>query len=493
MGMLNKLRWPLSALIILMVPALFWDNLLAQLGLQLVDRSITVARYTLGIGLWLSVAWLAIRLLDAVVWDRLAARKAGGGPPKLMKDLLAAIIWAVAAAGITGGVFDLPITGLWATSGALGLVVGLAVQSMINDVFSGLALNIDRPFRPGQWVALNLRGQEPFVGKVRDTNWRSTRLETIDGLLLVIPNGLMSTSVLTNFSEPHTRSRFKVNICLDFGVPVERAQRILGAAVRSTAGVLSEPPPKVNVGDVSRYGVEYELIYWLEPAECSPAKGRSRVTTSVLAHLHSAGITPAYEKMDVFHGPMPPRQLDSAHDRKALLARVALFRTLGDGELAHLASQLTLVRFHEGDTVVAQGEDGESMYIVVEGLLHVFAPGADGVEMKVAQLVPGQFFGEMSLLSGAPRSATVRAATDAVTFEIGRASFKELLAQRTDIAVDIAQVVAERRTGNAARRKPVGEISKSEETPASYAMHLLGKMRSLFGLAERKNGADGSA
>jgi CRP-like cAMP-binding protein len=257
--------------------------------------------------------------------------------------------------------------------------------------------------------------------------------------------------------------------------------------------VLAEPAPKVNVGSVSRYGVEYDISYWLEPEEVSPSKGQSRITTSVLAHLHSAGITPAYEKMDIFHGAMPTRLLIAAHDRKALLSRVALFRTLGESELELLASQLTVVNFHEGDTVVASGAEGETMYILVEGLLHVFAPGeGEGTELKVAQITPGQFFGEMSLLSGSPRSATVRAATDAVTFEIGRESFKGLLAQRIEIAEEIAQVIAERRSGNAAKRKAIGEISKNEENPASFTMHLLGKMRILFGLSERKNTLDGS-
>jgi CRP-like cAMP-binding protein len=131
------------------------------------------------------------------------------------------------------------------------------------------------------------------------------------------------------------------------------------------------------------------------------------------------------------------------------------------------------------------------MYVVVEGLLHVFAP-VNGAEMKVAQIVPGQFFGEMSLLSGDPRSATVRAGTDTVAFEIGRASVKALMELRPEVAAEIAQVVAERRLGNSSRKWVTSEVSKSGETPASFAMHLLGKMRNLFGLSERKQGPGGS-
>lgn len=477
---ISLLKWPVLVLALLAIPALMWEDLIVQFGGDVIQSSARVLRYILSSALWLALAWFIIRLIDVVIWQGVVAPRLGGRVPRLLKDVVAAIIFLIAVSGILGVVFELDVTGLWATSGVITLVIGLALQSMIADVFSGIALNVDRPFWLGDWVRVHHRGRETFIGEVVETNWRSTRLRTIDGLMVVVPNNLIATTVVANLTNPLERSRFSLYYCLDFGVPTGRALRILEAGVLSAAGVLKQPAPKVRVNKATRYGVEYEVRYWLVPRETSPSKGRHNVGTAVLAHLHSAGLTLAYEKHDVFTAEMPARQLDVSADRCEIINRVELFESLAEAELQQLCASLARKQLPRGTDVVVAGDSGDSMYILVEGLLEVFAVMADGDELQVGRITPGEFFGEMSLLTGEPRSATVRAATEVVLFEVRESNLRPLLTARPELADQITRKVAERRIRSEKRRAESQHTEPTHDETQTLAGQILGKMRRLF-------------
>jgi len=477
----KKLFWPIVLLIVSVVPTLYWDSLIAEISGDVISQTIKIAKYSIATISWLSVAWVATRLIDVVIWDGLVAPRLGGKVPRLLKDVVAAIIFMIAVTGIIGGVFNLPVSGIWATSGVVGLVVGLAVQSMISDVFSGIAINIDRPFKIGDWIRLNLRGIPAMIGCVEEVNWRSTRLRTTDGVRHIVPNNLISQIIVTNLCEPHLRSRFELLFTLDFEVPPERALRILNAGVKAAKGPLSDPAPKARVNGITEWGVEYKVRYWLLPAEFSPNKGRNAVCSSILEHLHHAGVTLAYQKQDLYVAEMPNRQLTLETDQKALIRRIDIFKSLEENEVDALSQRITQHQFEAGKSIVKKDDPGESMYIVVEGLLFVYADlnGEGTTTTRVGKLIPGDFFGEMSLLTGEPRSATVEAATDTVVYEITRSDIEDLLAERPNIATRITQVVAQRQMSNLKTRDNLNNSDHQEETK-NFANQLLGKMRGFF-------------
>ena len=477
----KKLFWPIVLLLISVLPTLYWDSLIHEIGVDVISQTIKIAKYSIATISWLSVAWLAIRLVDVLIWDGLVAPRLGRTVPRLLKDVVAAVIFIIAITGIVGGVFNLPVSGIWATSGVVGLVVGLAVQSMIADVFSGIAINIDRPFKIGDWVRLNLRGIPDMIGCVEEVNWRSTRIKTTDGVRHIVPNSLLGQIIVTNLCEPELRSRFELLFTLDFEVPPERALRILNAGVKAAKGPLADPAPKARVNCVTEWGVEYKVRYWLLPAEVSPNKGRNAVCSSILEHLHHAGVTLAYQKQDLYVAEMPNRQLTLETDRKALVRRIDIFKSLENHEVDSLSQRITQLQFNAGSQIVKKDDPGESMYVVVEGLLFVYADldGNGTTTTRVGKLIPGDFFGEMSLLTGEPRSATVEAATDTIVYEITRSDIEDLLAERPNIANRITQVIAERRVSNLKTRDNLSREDHHEETQ-NLANQLLGKMRGFF-------------
>jgi small-conductance mechanosensitive channel/CRP-like cAMP-binding protein len=396
-------------------------------------------------GVWLAGAWLAIRLVDLVFWDHVVRPRLGAPVPALLKDVLAFVLILLAIGGFVGITLGYSVTGLWATSGVLGIVIGLALQSMIADVFSGIAINVDRPFSIGHWIRVQPRGADTLVGCVEEVSWRATRLRTIDNVMHIIPNNLLSVTTVTNLSLPETTSRFELHFCVDFSVPSERVLRILNAGVRGAEGVLEDPAPKARIEGVGLHGVEYHVYYWLRPDLVSPRKGRHRVAASVLQHLSAAGIALAHPKQELTVGAQRKIELDPERDRAAIVRRISLFASLDDDEIALLAASIAQRRFDAGDVVIEKDAPGDSMFFVVEGLLYVLA-AVDGREepVRVGQIGAGAFFGEMSLLTGEPRSATLCAATEAVAFEITRDDLRDLFAQRPEVVKEIAKVVARR-------------------------------------------------
>lgn len=234
-------------------------------------------------------------------------------------------------------------------------------------------------------------------------NWRTVHIHTPDKVLVVVPNSFLTNNVLTNLTEPSPHKEFELAFTFDFEVPSERVIRVLNAALTQTTELLTEPAAKTRVSRVNASGVEYKVKYWIDPRRCGPAKARALVTEHILQGLAQAGLMPSYPKSDVYTADLPIRNLDVREDRVSLLARIELFSVLSHEELESLADQMHERVIRRNEVIVRRGESGNSMYLLLEGYLNVCLPEpGSGREVPVAQLKPGAYFGEMSLLTGEP-------------------------------------------------------------------------------------------
>lgn len=446
---------------------------------------------------WLSGAWLLTLLLNQFFWDGLIARIARRSVPKLLKSVFAIIIFALALTGILSFVFGKDVTVVWATSGVLGIVLGFALRNMIQDVFTGIALNLDGSIRENDWIALHHRDfMLEQYGKVLDIGWRTTRIQLENNNVVVVPNGMMGMMAVTNFAHSDHVSRLQTDIVIDFDVPVERARRILLAGARAAAveqGVLEEPEPVVIIGEPVERGVNYMVRFWGNVEKRSPSSLQDAVMTHLLKHLHVAGLTPAVPKEDVFFETRPKRLLDHAHiqDRTEILSRCDLFkRSLDPDEIEQLAASLRVREFEQGGNVVREGDSGSSMFVLAEGVLAVSlhkkgeqlpdaTVTASNEPIVVGHITAGGIFGEMSLLTGAPRSATISALTGALVYEITFNNFEAVLKRRPAIVEAISALVAERQIATKLAIDARHEVDLEIETRA-LKERISSKMRSVF-------------
>lgn len=436
------------------------------------------------VAVWLASAWLFNRLVVLVFWKGVVSHLLGREPPQLIIQLGSIVVFLLAVSGILRFVFGESITAIWAASGAVGVVIGFALQRLILDTFSGFAIHLEQPFKVGDWINVHHGAPKGFVGRVEETNWRTTRLWTTAGNVVIIPNSLLTTAILTNYNIPEATSSFDLDFVLDFSVPTDRAERVFLAALISSVGPrgpMASPKPKVRVNGVTEYGVEYRLSYHLNPSEVSPGKARDTITRAVLKHINQAGLTLSYPRQDLFLARMPWRHKNWSYmkDRVRQLARISIFSGLEEEDLKFIAQHMSIHELDDKTVVVRQGEEGSSMFILAEGLLEVLFEQESGVQRKIADMAPGGFFGEKSLLTGQPRSATVICVTQSVVCEITKSCMKSLLDRKPELAETLGRATIERDMENelALSRATKEEV---DSRVSSTVSDLVAKIRQFF-------------
>lgn len=407
-----------------------------------------VIPYVIQIGVWMSAAYLITRILDVTLWDQLALR---WPVPKLLRDVTKLLVFGLAISGVLSVVFHQPVGALWAASGAVGIVVGLALRNVIVDVFMGLALNFDRPFEIGDYVSI-IDKSETMEGRVVELGWRTTRLINDGEKLLIVPNGRLGNLTIVNYSRPTPVGDMSYVVAMDVAVPPDRALRLLTAGVMSVVGrssVLPTPTPRVRVRGLNGGSVEYKILYSFDPRHGGPGKTRSDILQAVLKQLHFAGLPRALVPA-LFQDRTYPAN-ESRDELAALVGRTALFRGFDESARLHLADGMRPHRLPAGAVVIRAGDTQTSMFVVAEGFLRVTIPAPEGDgQLEVGSLDGGSFFGEMSALTGAPRTATVTAVTDVLLLELQTELFASLIDTRPEVVELLGVAIAERQSKNSA-------------------------------------------
>ena len=406
--------------------------------------------------LWLSVGWLFNRLLGLFFWDLIVGMYTEHHPPKMLVQISGIFVFFLTLSFIAHFVFDEPLTSILVTGGGLIIALGFGIQGLINDLFSSLAIQLDPPFKVGDFINVHHRylESEGLIGRVEETNWRTTRMWTTGRNYIIVPNSYITTQIFTNYSMPQSLSRFEMNYTLDFAIPSDRAIRVLTAALLDSvgpAGPVASPKPKAILTKVNSDGAVYKLKYFLEPAQVSPPKARNTINANVLHHLTNAGMAQAYTKQDIFIGKMPKRQKSwgNKEDRMHLLSNIDLFKDFSEEMLQAMTDSFHLKKFKAEEVLFNQGDDGESLFVLVEGLLEVSSQ-IEGEKRHLSFLRPGSFLGEMALLTGEKRSADVISSTESLVGELTKESIMSSATENPEILNKMTAVVAKRRLKNKA-------------------------------------------
>jgi len=445
---------------------------------------ITKTLYTIA---WIFGAQLLIRLLRYWVWEGVMERTLQRKPPLLLVQLGNVLVIFFIFSGILAFVFDQSITSFWTASGAIGIVIGFALQNLILDTFSGLAIHMERPFKVGQWVTVHSRFGE-YRGRVEETNWRTTRLWTSDRNIVIVPNSFITTTILTNYSmgNDDDTSRFELSFVLDYSIPTERAIRILTAALNNAIlnrDFFARKQPNVQANNATPYGVEYKMRYFIKPDGASKAQSRDIIVANVMKHLNQAGITLSYPKTDLYMARMPWRQKSWEHpeDQVSQIAKLSIFNNLQHEDLSFIASKMEIRYCKRSEVIVSQDDKGNSMFILAEGLLEVLVKRSNQDALKVADLAPGTFFGEKSMLTGEVRSATVICATDVVICEITKSVMLELFKKNENIAEIISKAITIRDIENISALSDNG-LEPVKQDIESETNIFLSKVKTFFRL-----------
>jgi len=400
---------------------------------------------------WLETALLLSRsyaLLQLVAW---AGFELPGflpwwpRPAKILRDLVLLMIGATITVVVLQQQARVNVVGLVTTSAILTAVIGLAAQETLKDLFAGIMLQVDSPFREGDYLDID----EGINGWVVSLTLMSTRLQHVHGALITLPNSKMWASKIQRYAPKGPIAR-ELRINLDSSLPPDQARGLLLKVAGQNPLVLDQPQPEAFVFAYADHAITYELEVWQEdPTDNGFDLLRGQLLGQLWYALERIG-----EKLPYPIRELHPRRLKARTDdpagidedeRLALLQKNAIFGNLSEDQLHTIAPHTRCLRFAPGEAVVVEGDEGNAMFQVVNGAVEVLKRMEDGSAKVVAQLGVGAIFGEMSVFNQEPRSATVRAQEECVLLEVEREDLRPLLEGDPQLVERLALLIGERR------------------------------------------------
>lgn len=391
---------------------------------------------------------------------------------KLIADIYAIMIWFFSILGLFVIVYDESIAGLITASSVTIAIIGFAIRTIVLDFISGIAMGLEKPFHIGDWIEY-----ENTIGAIEQINWRVTRIVTRDGIQVIIPNSHLASIPFHNYNMPRKHFRVAIELIVDYNIDVKRVEHLLLTAANKVEALANAPKkPDTKIREFMPDGVHWQLRFWIDDY-AKKDNLTYEVQTNILNNLKFSGITMLGEKQTVFLRKNPVER-DRENSVKALLKNINLFTSLPDEDIDTLAKNLQVLTFVAGETVIRQGDRGDSMYVVAEGLLAVSIEDS-GETIEVAKIAPGDFFGEMSLLLNEPRSASIVAASEAVIYELHREPLAEIFTHNPTCLDHLSEVLTARRLHNA--NIVTQHVLRHEQDTKNQAENsILLKLKSLF-------------
>ena len=458
--------------LLLFVAAAGLVGILTRAGIPMTDARAAKDYGAFAVGL--AGALLAARLVDFAIFDLGYRIRRSAPAPELLRQLVSLLVFGFLLGLLCKVLLSVSLPALLTTSAIITAVLGLALQETLGNLFSGIALAIERTVQVGDMVRTG-----DTIGLVEQLSWRAIKVRTMEGNSLLIPNSVASRDRLEVFRRGHLPMARTLKVGLEYDATPNRARAVLESAARDVPGVAALPAPVAYLAVFHDFSVVFELRYWLDDY-ARYLEIDSRVRERVWYRLEREGLKFAYPVIRQHQYAFgPPSQADTAGPILAAIEANALFAPLSPEERRRLASGARLWRFGEGEPVVREGDSTSSMFLIAAGRAAVSVHGATGgaaASRKLAVLEPGAAFGEISLLTGEPRLATVRALTEVTLVEIDKATLAPLLRDNPSLVEKLDRIILDRRRNTATQRAATeGNVPAEEES-------LRAKIARVFGL-----------
>jgi small-conductance mechanosensitive channel/CRP-like cAMP-binding protein len=421
---------------------------------------------------------LVVALINRYVWDFYFEKKRQTLIPHFLREVVGAIIFLIVLLLVLsyGYHAEAQLKGLLAGSGVVAIVVGFAGQNLFSGIIGGIAIQINRPYKVGDWLQVGERFAE-----VMEINWRSTRLRTNDNIYLDIPNNEMVSHEIVNLHYPTEVHAMRIRVGVEYKNPPNLVKDALFRAASTAKNVLAQPKTKVFLVDFADHAVIYEIKYYMG-SHSRINETNDAVRTNVWYELKRQGIAIPFpiRTLQVERKAAPPIKDDQA-EALSILRDEPLFECLSGEQLDHLIKQARLNIFGRGEPVIEEGAPGNSMFVLLRGEANVFV-SKNGSTIQVATLNAGDCFGEMSLLTGEPRSATVRAHRDCYVMEIGKPTMAEVLQSAPECLVQLSELLAQRKMETEGILKEATRTGEQVLKQRQYTATFLTRLRTFFQL-----------
>ncbi|MDR3224062.1 MAG: mechanosensitive ion channel family protein [Holosporales bacterium] len=395
--------------------------------------------------------------------------------PSIIKDLIGFAILLIAALFVITNVYGQSAIMLFIGLGASGIGIVYVAQDSLKELIAGIALAVQNNFEIGNWIKLTTG----TTGKIIRMRLTGIDLYLVDSTIMFIPNTSIANKDIVNLSKPGQSFSCGVNLMLEHRIPVERARRILTAATLGAEGV-KDGDVLVVADNAVHNGVLFS-VYFTVPNFESMLEVRHKVLAAITTHLHKHNMKICEVTGQINIGKLDPKlprtfEDDVVTDAMSTLNFSGLLDDCTADVKSRFASKMIRNRFTKGETICQQGDSDDTMYIIAEGSVNVVIEVAVKTDSEVARtsstvaiLTDGDYFGEMALLCGEKRNATIVAKTDVIVYVVERETVKMFMAEHQDFAKKLgASIVAKAKNNDSVRSGIMEKLTAKEASVSEF-------------------------
>jgi len=421
---------------------------------------------------WLQIlacCWWALAARELIAFLRLLTKlRRGADENKLLSDVIAASIYVCSVLVMIGFVFGWPLQGLLATSGIIAIVLGLALQSTLSDLFSGISLTIEKPYQVGDEILL----EGGIEGEVIQVNWRSSHLRNGANDVVIIPNSAIAKMRLQNHSAGSKRYSGSLPVTVDSRNEVDFTTELLKQAAMVCPAILRHSPCSVVANDIKGDRLTYEIAF-STAAFSAAGEGRSQLITQLYKRARPATVQqPALQSsvaLEKFIGSPILFFPDTE-----VLDHLQFFDALSAEEKASLTAKMVRHHFQTGDRLITQGEKNDVFNFISAGVIQVMHQVPDGRILEVERQGPGDTYGQLSILTGIASPGTFDALTGGLLLEFKAADLKPIVEARPELMEDLSHYVAK-------TQQFLRTFERSALQPVAIEQHdLLSRIKKFF-------------
>lgn len=435
-------------------------------------------RHHIGALLVLMSTVVVVALINRYLWDYYFEKKRQTPIPHFLREMVALLIFLIALLLVLSFVYhaEAQLKGLLAGSGIAAIILGFAGQNLFGGIIAGISLQIGRPYKVGDWLQVGERFAE-----VMEINWRSTRLRTNDAIYLDIPNNEIVRQTIVNLHYPTQIHAMRIRVGVEYQNPPNRVKDALMRATLNAHLVLRDPPPRIFLIDFGESAVLFEIKFYMGN-HAAINEVSDAIRTNVWYELRRQRITIPFP-IRTLHLERKAREAapEGHEEARAILRREPLFNCLADDQIDGLIAQSVLNRFGRGERLIEEGSEGDSMFILLRGIAQV-SVARNGTALRVGSLRAGDCFGEMSLLTGEPRTATVQAERDCIVLEISKSVMSDLLHHSPECLDQLSGLLAHRKMETEGIVRDATPIAEQKEKEREYQATFLRRLRTFFEL-----------
>ena len=439
---------------------------------------------------------LGVRLINGWLLRRYERRKEPFPLPGVLHGFILVVLYIVVLFAVVRGALGINITPFLATSAIFTAIIGLALQGVLSNVLAGISLNMTKSFSRGDWVKIG-----PHEGVILDTNWRETLVLDRFSNVVIIPNNAVATEMIVNFARPDHKTALTLPLKVGAGAPPAVVLESLRQAAREVPEVIAAPAPQAVILSYDDLGISYMVKFWV-----TDFARKNIIIADVARHVwykfkrEHVGVPVSFgEDMQRAVEAAAVRREAAGEDREKERTYKDLIRSsflryqegektgqllVQEEEVRRLAELLPRRKYTRGEVVFRQGEKGESCYIVAAGSLKgeiVYEENGKRFTSEF-RVEPGGIFGEMSLFTGFPRTATGVVEEEAELLEITAENFAGLLERNPHLADVMAELVSARNQKNAAFLGKIKELTAQDIEAGTSRHSILARLKRLVSI-----------